>query len=169
MNLKLATLVLFLGMSFGNAMAAMEKATAETAPEKVLSGTGFSDPNLAGNLVQTTLGLLLVLIIIAGAAWAFKRFGHFQTGVQGRMKVIGGISLGTRERVVLLQVGGQQLVVGVAPGTIRTLHVLDEPLPVESKTAPPAGFAARLQAAMAGQGKKGSHANSNESDAGKDV
>ena len=41
---------------------------------------------------------------------------------------MGGISLGGKERIVLVQVGEQQLLVGVAPGSLRTLHVLDQPL-----------------------------------------
>jgi flagellar protein FliO/FliZ len=169
MKFKLTTVALFSCIPFARVMAAMEKTAAETETAKVLSNTGFSDPSLAGNLIQTTLGLLLILLLIGGAAWAFKRFGHFQTGVQGRMKVIGGISLGTRERVVLLQVGTQQLVIGVAPGAIQTLHVLDEPLPIEGKPNPPAGFAARLQAAMAGQVKKAGAGDNKENDAGKDA
>ena len=91
----------------------------------MLAGSGLADPNMTSSLIQTTLGLLVVLAIIGGAAWGFKRFGNFQTGVQGKLKVVGGISLSTRERVVLLQVGDKQLVVGVTPGHIQTLHVLD--------------------------------------------
>lgn len=116
---------------------------------KELAGSGFSDPNVAGNLIQTTLGLLVVLLVIAAAAWAFKRFGHFQSGLQGQLKVVGGVSLGSRERVVLLQVGSQQLVLGVAPGRIQTLHVLDEPLSMESNDTQGASFSERLQSAMA--------------------
>jgi len=116
---------------------------------KVLVGSGLSDPNMAGSLIQTTLGLLVVLAVIGGAAWAFKRFGNFQTGAQGKLKIVGGISLSSRERVVLLQVGDQQLVVGVAPGQIQTLHVLDQPLPTENENESAPNFSARLQSAMA--------------------
>lgn len=128
---------------------AVESSADKLASSKVLSGTGLSDPNMAGSLIQTSLGLLVVLAVIGGAAWAFKRFGSFQTGMQGRMKVVGGVSLGARERVVLLQVGDQQLVVGVAPGQIQTLHVLDEPLSTNEDAAEPMSFSARLQSVMA--------------------
>lgn len=115
---------------------------------KTLAGGGMSDPNMAGNLVQTTLGLLVVLLVIGAAAWAFKRFGGVHVGAQGRMKIIGGISLGTRERAVLLQVGEQQLVVGVSPGRVQTLHVLDTPIEIDDKPADTTSFSARLQAAV---------------------
>jgi flagellar protein FliO/FliZ len=121
----------------------------DVAKSKTLSGGGLSDPNMAGSLIETTLGLLVVLAVIGGVAWAFKRFGHFQTGVQGKLKIVGGVSLGARERVVLLQVGDQQLVVGVAPGQIQTLHVLNEPLPEGNDSGDAPTFSSRLQSAMA--------------------
>ena len=128
---------------------AMEPDATKAIDSKVLAGSGLSDPNMAGSLIQTTLGLLVVLAVIGGAAWMFKRFGSFQTGVQGKLKVVGGISLSSRERIVLLQVGGQQLVVGVAPGQIQTLHVLDEPLPTDNESENTPSFSVRLQSAMA--------------------
>jgi flagellar protein FliO/FliZ len=111
----------------------------------------LADPGLSGSLLQTTLGLFVVLAVIVAAAWVFKRFSNFKIGVQGQLKIVGGISLGTRERVVLLQVGEKQLVLGVTPGRVQTLHVLDEPL---SAQAPAGGdFADRLQEVIAGKAK----------------
>lgn len=129
--------------------AVVETGAGKLAETKPLSGAGLSDPNMAGSLLQTTLGLLVVLAVIGGAAWAFKRFGNLQTGAQGKLKIVGGISLGARERVVLLQVGDTQLVVGVAPGQIQTLHVLDTPVPVDSDGESATSFSSKLQTAMA--------------------
>lgn len=109
----------------------------------------LADPDLSGNLLQTTLGLLVVLVVIVAAAWAFKRFGNLKMGAQGQLKVVGGISLGTRERVVLLQVRDKQLLLGVAPGRIQMLHVLDEPLSAE--ISPNDSFADHLQEVVAGK------------------
>jgi flagellar protein FliO/FliZ len=89
-----------------------------------------------------------VLLLIAAAAWGFKRFGNMHVGAQGKMKIIGGISLGTRERAVLLQIGEQQLVIGVSPGRVQTLHVLDNPVLVDDKPADAMNFSSRLQAAI---------------------
>jgi len=116
--------------------------------EKTLAGSRLSDPNMTGNLIQTTLGLLIVLLVIAVAAWAFKRFGNVHVGAQGRMKIIGGISLGTRERAVLLQVGEEQLVIAVSPGRVQTLHVLEKPVLVEAKLENTTSFSSRLQSAI---------------------
>ena len=137
------------GLIAGTVLAAEEKAPVSTV---------LTDNNVTSHLLQTTLGLLAVLAVIVAIAWAVKRFGNLRGGVQGQMKIVGGISLGTRERVVLLQVGEQQLVLGVAPGQIRTLHVLEQPLstgdsgtPVADK-ADASSFAMRMQSALKNRG-----------------
>jgi len=139
------------GLIAGTVLAAEEKAPVSTV---------LTDNNVTSHLLQTTLGLLAVLAVIVAIGWAVKRFGNLRGGVQGQMKIVGGLSLGTRERVVLLQVGDQQLVLGVAPGQIRTLHVLDQPLtsgdgnaeaPVVDSAGVPS-FAMRMQSALKSRG-----------------
>lgn len=111
-----------------------------------------SSPVGVGEFVQMFLGLLVVIVVIVAMAWAIRRMGYVQTRISGALKILGSISLGQRERVVLMQVGEQQLLVGIAPGQIRTLLVLEENLSVE--TLQPAivqsGFAQKLQAMMKG-------------------
>ena len=82
-----------------------------------------------GSAIQLILGLFVVLFLIVASGWLFKRFGRWQGGYSDQLKIVGGLAVGARERIVLVQVGEQQLLVGIAPGNIRTLHVLDEPLP----------------------------------------
>ena len=68
------------------------------------------------------------------------------------MRVIGGLSLGMWEKVILLQVGKKQLILGVTPGRIETLHVLegDDCLIKEEtvSTVAETGFAQKLLQAM---------------------
>jgi flagellar protein FliO/FliZ len=85
------------------------------------------------SLWQLTLGMLMVLALIVGLAWVLKRSGRFQMAAGGGLRILGGLSMGARERVVLLQVGETQLLVGVAPGRVQTLHVLEQPLPVAAR------------------------------------
>ncbi|HED19781.1 MAG TPA: flagellar biosynthetic protein FliO [Gammaproteobacteria bacterium] len=80
------------------------------------------------SLWQLTLGMVAVLGLIMGIAWLLKRSGRFQMTAGGGLRVLGGLSMGTRERVVLLQVGETQLLLGVAPGRVQTLYVLEQPL-----------------------------------------
>lgn len=98
------------------------------------------------DLAQLFAGLGLVVVMIVALAWALRRLGGLGSVGTGPLQVLGGLSVGPRERVVLLRAGEQQLLLGVAPGRVQTLHVFAEPL----ATPPTAGdgFAARLHKAM---------------------
>ena len=82
----------------------------------------------SGYLVQLILGLMFVLVCIVALAWLAKRVNRFQSTTDGSLQVLGGISMGARERVVLVQVGETQLLLGVSPGRINMLHQLEQPL-----------------------------------------
>jgi len=78
-----------------------------------------------GSMLQMLAGLLLVLAVIAAAAWLLKRFAlNPGTATTGTIKVIAGAAVGQRERVVLVEISGTWLVLGVAPGQVRTLHTM---------------------------------------------
>lgn len=78
------------------------------------------------NMFNTVMGLLVVIAIILGLAWAMRKYGSLSISNQVDMKVLGGLSLGTREKAILIQVEGKKLLIGVAPGRVQTLHVLDD-------------------------------------------
>jgi flagellar protein FliO/FliZ len=103
-----------------------------------------------GELLQVGLGLAVVLGAIGLAAWLLHRLGRVGGALGGALRVVGGLSVGTRERVVLVQVGERQLLLGVAPGRVQTLYVLDQPL---SAPQPPAEFAAALRTLIRKQGQ----------------
>ncbi len=79
-------------------------------------------------LLRVTVGLAVVLAVIVALGWLIRRLQGFSHHGTSQLRVLGGVSVGTKERVVLLQVGQQQLLLGVAPGRVQTLHVLDKPL-----------------------------------------
>jgi len=145
-------LALVLALSAGTVLAVVDET------EKAAT---LAEPDITGSLIQTTLGLLFIVLLIFGAAWAVKRFGGLNMGAQGHLKVVGGVSLGQRERAVLLQVGDKQLVVGVAQGHIQTLHVLDEPLPIDAGSATGVSFAERLQGAISARQRKSADGTGN--------
>jgi len=124
-----------------------------------LGGAGASaDYMSSGYLLQLILGLVLVLVCIVALAWFVKRSRFMQSSSAGSLQVLGGISMGARERVVLMQVGSTRLLLGVAPGRINTLHVLEQSFDESDSTddvATPAdeSFAARLGSALLRGGK----------------
>ena len=115
--------------------------------------SAVSDSIGVGDYMQVLLGLVIVVVAIVAMAWMIKRLGHVQTRTHGALKIIGGIPLSQRERLILVQVGKQQLLVGVAPGNINTLHVLEEPIDTDTTTHPSQGttFADRLTAMLKGE------------------
>ncbi|WP_334598092.1 flagellar biosynthetic protein FliO [Pseudomonas alvandae] len=118
-------------------LAAEPVANAAVAPA---SGSG-----IAGQLAQLVLGLLLVLGVIFFLAWMLRRVQ--QAGPAGKGQVIDIIStraLGPRDRLVLVQVGNEQILLGLSPGTITALHVLKEPVQVPSAEQATPEFAQRL-------------------------
>ncbi len=81
-------------------------------------------PASAGSLLQVSLGLAVVLALMAGAAWILKRIGVAGSGGNNVVKVVGGVSVGNRERVIVVEVADQWIVVGVAPGRVNALSTL---------------------------------------------
>lgn len=74
------------------------------------------------SMLQVMVGLVLVLAVIAGSAWLLRRFSGTQRITAGTLRVIGGLAVGQRERVVLVEVADTWLVIGVAPGRVTALH-----------------------------------------------
>jgi flagellar protein FliO/FliZ len=105
------------------------------------------EPLAGGSLVKMGLGLFAVVFMIVGMAWVMRRMGGMPGTATGALRVLGGLSMGTRERVVLIQVGETQLLLGVAPGRVQTLHVLEQPIPT-TESVGKSNFAASLSAAL---------------------
>jgi len=80
----------------------------------------------SGNIVQIIFSLLLVLAAIVLVAWLLKRMNVAQQGSGHLLRVLGSVSIGQRERIVLVEIKDTWLVVGVGPGQIRTLHTLQK-------------------------------------------
>lgn len=89
-------------------------------------------PGTSSMILQVVISMVLVLIMIVGAAWFFRRISSLTGLAPQAIRVVGGLSLGARERMVLVEVGGEQLLVGVSPGRINLIHILNNPLQIPS-------------------------------------
>lgn len=106
-----------------------------TATTAVAAAAPVASSGVAGQLTQLVLGLLLVVGLIFFLAWLLRRVQ--QAGPAGKGQVIelvGSRALGPRDRLVLVQVGNEQILLGLSPGTITALHVLKEPVQVPGTT-----------------------------------
>ncbi|MFJ7793579.1 flagellar biosynthetic protein FliO [Pseudomonas sp. NPDC096950] len=112
-----------------SALAAEPVATATAAAAPVASS------GMAGQLTQLVFGLLLVLGLIFFLAWLLRRVQQAGPAGKGQViEIIGSRALGPRDRLMLVQVGNEQILLGLSPGTITALHVLKEPVQVPGMT-----------------------------------
>ena len=79
----------------------------------------------AGELANITMGLMVVLALIFALAWLYRRYGNITSFNRSNINVLGGVSLGTREKAILLEVEGEKILVGVTPNQVTRLHVLE--------------------------------------------
>ena len=106
----------------------------------------------SGDIAQWSIGLLIVLSVFFLCVWGVRKLTGLTVSGAEKIRVVGGLSLGLREKVMVLQVGKKQLVLGVTPGRIETLHVLegDDRLIKEATvpTTAETGFAQKLLEAI---------------------
>ena len=88
------------------------------APVSPLSGPS------AGNLMQTIFALTLVLGLLFGLAWFMKRYGPKAAGNSAHLRTVGALNLGGRERIIVVEVGDQWIVVGASPGRVNALATM---------------------------------------------
>ncbi|GEM_PF-7020699 len=82
--------------------------------------------------LTVSFGLIIILLMIFMLAWLMKKMGYSQMAAQGQLKIIASLNLGQKEKIAVIQVGQQQLLVGMTATQINTLHVLDEVLEEDS-------------------------------------
>jgi len=105
-----------------------------------VSGTAF--------VGQVLFGLLVVLALIVGMGWLFKRFSQGGFLGQNLMNVVATMPLGTRERLIVVDLNGQQILLGISPGRITNLHTFDEPLICADGIAKESDFSMKLRDIM---------------------
>lgn len=109
-------------------------------------------PSPFWSMVQMLFGLAVVLAAIVALAWLFRRF-TMGGGVLGRLqpaKVVSGVMVGPHERVVIVELEGEWLVLGVTSRNVNLLKTLDKPPQQDAANVAPATqpFAQWLAAAI---------------------
>ncbi len=106
------------------------QATAATAPTPAATGLG-------GSALQLFFSMALVFALLGGSLWLLKRLSAPRGVAGGLMKIIAATAVGTRERVVVLEIGSTWLVLGVAPGQVSALaEVPRQTLPPTPQASP---------------------------------
>ncbi|CAM2340461.1 flagellar biosynthetic protein FliO [Burkholderia vietnamiensis] len=130
---------------------------------------GSAAPSLGvGAVLQTLVGLAVVIGLVFGCAWLARRFGFQPARRGGPLKVVSSVGLGAKESATIVEIGDTWLVLGVAPGNVRLLHTLPAgsvPDAAVVSTSPGAAsasadanasgpFGARFRDALAGEAAK---------------
>ncbi|MBT8766426.1 flagellar biosynthetic protein FliO [Metapseudomonas boanensis] len=123
----------------GLALLPLSALAAEPAAVAPVAGSG-----MAAQLGQLALGLLLVVGLIFLLAWLLRRVQQLSPRGGQVIKLVSSQSLGPRDRLVLVQVGSEQILLGLSTGSITPLHVLKEPVQVPDSQAASPEFAQRL-------------------------
>jgi flagellar protein FliO/FliZ len=83
----------------------------------------------APSMFGAVFALLLVLALIVGLGWLLKRMPGSGFKPAEGLRIVASLNVGAKERVLVVDVNGEQLLLGVTAGGINTLHRLPEPLP----------------------------------------
>lgn len=119
---------------------------APSAPMKSVEGGLISQ-----NLESVSISLAIVLLVIFILAWLVRKaapsgFG----GTKGQMKVLSVLPLGGKERIMLVDVAGTQMVLGISTAGVNCLHVFADPVvSIGSVSSQQQGFQAVLQGFIA--------------------
>jgi flagellar protein FliO/FliZ len=116
-----------------------------TAPASAADGAVPSAVSAGG--LQAVVGFATVLALMAALAWLVRRLGLTRVTGTSPVKVVGGVSVGGRERVLIVEAGDQWIVLGVAPGRVNALATMPrQETPSHARgILQERGFLARLQ------------------------
>lgn len=101
-----------------------------------------------GELLRVMGGLLLVVAVIVLLSWLLRRLNSAGLGNANGIKVIASMSLGTREKIMLVNAGNRFLLLGITSGSINTLHDFGKELPEGFSSDPKASFSDFLKTAL---------------------
>ncbi len=127
-------------VALGGGLAPCLMAAESAASSALAAGDGL----LTANPWQVIVSLFLVIGLILALAWLARRIGGASLVGGQHMKVLASMPVGTRERVLLIDVAGKQLLLGVAPGRVSCLHEFDQPV-VDAGAGRPSEFANKMK------------------------
>lgn len=117
-----------------------------TATKEAAPGTRI---NSSTHLASVAVALVFIVGLILALGWFLRRFNQGGLFQNSAIKIIASLPLGTRERLAVVDVGGQQLLLGITATQITTLHVFNEPIIAPGENSPAASdFGKKLMAIL---------------------
>jgi flagellar protein FliO/FliZ len=103
-----------------------------------------ASPLSVSSLAQLTLSLIAIVALIFAISWALKRFKLAGPRGRGEITILDELTVGPRERIMLIRVGDSQVLVGVGAAGMVGLTPLATPIALTGAAAAPL-FADRLR------------------------
>jgi len=126
------------------ALAAVQAATPTLPGTPVVGG---------GDILGLLVSMLIVIAVIIVLGWLYSRSRFVGGGSTEAIQIVASRALGTKERLLIVEVADQQLLVGMTASGVQTLHVFDKPVEINSPAAETGNFASRLRNAFQEVGK----------------
>jgi len=105
-------------------------------------------------MAQVLGSLILVFGCLFGVVFLLKRLNGVPVSDRKTIRVLSSIKVGSRERIMLVETGENQLLVGVAAGSVRTLHVFERAVnDAGDESVPGRDFKSLLQCAVHAEGR----------------
>lgn len=113
-----------------------------------------STPGLGGgDFLNMGISMLFVIAVIVVLGWLYSRSRFVGGSSNDAINVVATRALGPKERLLIVEVADQQLLVGMTATAVQTLHVFDKPVTIAKPPNASGGFANRLRAAVQEIGK----------------
>lgn len=120
-----------------------------SSADPAIEAAGNSDTLLGmAALGKTAAALALIILVILVLTYLVKRWSLQHAPAGSRLKVVATTAVGSRERVVIVEVEGTWLVLGVASGQVSKLHELPAPPQAPRPDTDTHRFSRRLASAL---------------------
>lgn len=118
-------------------MAALTSFTSGVHAAEVIAKAAPASTQLSasGSMLKTVLGLAVVLVVMMLIAWLVKRYMPGVGAQASAVRIVGGVNVGARERVVVLEIAGRWIVVGVGAGQVSSIANLDPSVAADANMA----------------------------------
>ena len=132
----------------------------ETTNVGVLAAAKAATPALpgtpvvgGGDVASLLISMLIVIAVILVLGWLYSRSRFIGGGSAEAIQIVASRALGTKERLMVVEVADQQLLVGMTANGVQTLHVFEKPVEIKAPAEESSGFAGRLRSALQEIGK----------------
>jgi flagellar protein FliO/FliZ len=107
-----------------------------------------ASPLSVGSMAQLTLSLIAIVALILAISWVMKRLKLAGPRGSGEIAVVDELSVGPRERIVLIRVGESQVLVGIGASGLVPLTPLPVPIVLKGGGSHAPTFAERMRDLM---------------------